>query len=152
MASWSEKGWSIIAEFETFNPDPELDVKTFMAAHDITSWQADCDQIEGALRTAGMKVLLVEKTRHDDLWRVCIIRKEPYFFHADSETLDRLCRLLARTGIITPRARMTAKTASFRLEFKFPWARGVPGRGVSYGFAKRGRLVEFREEFQIDDL
>ena len=132
--------------------DDELDLKSFMEAHEISPWQSECDHIQQVFRAADIKVLLVEKSRQDEIWRVCVIRQEPNFFRSDAQTLDRIWILLRDAGIPTFRNCMTGKVASFRLEFTFGWSGGVCGRGVSYGFAKRGRLVEFREEYTSETL
>ena len=128
----------------------ELDLKAFMDQHAIQPWRTANDRIETALRLAGLTVLLVERSLQGNRWRVCFIRQEPDFFQPDAETGERLVRVFVRHGIeVHPRDIMLKKT-SFRLEASFTWAEGEPGRGVSFGFAKRGRLVEYREEYTVD--
>ena len=129
--------------------DEFTDLKTFMSEHEIMPWPSENDRIEQVLRAAGRRVLLVEKARSNHTWRVCIIREEPDYFFADPDTVLRLEKLLANGGIEVPASSVRAKTASFRMEFTFNWSEGESGRGVSFGFNRRGRLVECHEEYHL---
>jgi hypothetical protein len=125
----------------------DVDVKQFMGHHGIEPWPTSNDQIETALRLGGLTVLFVEKLLDGDRWRLSFLRQEPHYFNADVGTAARLCGLLQSHGITIDPADMALKKASFRLEAAFTWSAGQPGRGISFGFVQRSRLVEHREEY-----
>jgi hypothetical protein len=128
----------------------EADFKMLLDQNFIYSWPSANDRIEAVFRLAGLNVICAEKELENDRWRIVFIRSEPFYFHPDTETAGRISVILQRSQIPIDPESVTLKTASFRMEAVFTWAGGEPGRGVSYNVARRGRLVEIREEYRIN--